>query len=103
MRHRKPPLLLRKGEPTMALNMLRCCEQAKGYAPAYYKRVYRPGWEGSTCLKLSRFGWVEERRSGPRGGKRYHITELGQVVLSITRQHGKTATPILRLLPGYTT
>lgn len=37
---------------------------------------------------LLSIGWIEARNSGPRGGKRYFITEMGQHVLDLIEKDG---------------
>lgn len=95
-------MLFRNRQATMALCMLRCCAPAKGYAPHLYRRCrYHPGYEWTTLESMRSKGLVVLLRSGPRGGKRYHTTELGQAVLDVVAQHGRKSKPILTLLPGF--
>ena len=37
--------------------------------------------------RLTRLGWVEDQRTGPRGGKRWHITQLGKHILDCANDH----------------
>ena len=35
---------------------------------------------------LVRIGWIEERMTGPRGGRRYHTTKAGRAALAEAKQ-----------------
>lgn len=98
MRRKKPyvPRLYHGAHPTKALRILELCNEDGGYVPPYItRRQYRPGEMVMACYKLAMLGLAEQRRSGPRGGKRWHATELGQQVLRILKE---SPSPLASLL-----
>jgi hypothetical protein len=79
-----------RGKPTKALELLRRCVDPKGVPHEYFHPGR--GWATTAALqapliKLSRAGWIETRQSGPRGGVRWHITELGLRVLTVANNY----------------
>lgn len=87
------PKLFNKGAPTNTLIALREISKASlglspnqvpprsGGFPAVKMRTY-------VSNNLLSIGWIEARNSGPRGGKRYFITEMGQHVLDLIEKDG---------------
>lgn len=82
---------------TVALLVLHWCAAAKGYVPPLYRNRYRGDRYYDACLRLQKFELVEDRRSGPKGGKRWHTTELGNVVLKVLDEHPTPLTALMLL------
>lgn len=91
------PRLFVGNRPTLACLCLRWCANPKGYVPPYFKSKWRPGAHIAACYALQKLGLVEIRHDGPRGGKRWHTTELGDRVLDII-DHSPTPRASLLLL-----
>jgi hypothetical protein len=98
----KPPKLLRGGRPTLCLDLLRACA-ATGITSKFI-----PGKGGTNTRfgqksfmgydRLIRAKLVEIKRTGPRGGNRYHATELGHIVVELTTDFNETKRAQLLLL-----
>lgn len=82
-----------RGEPTNTLKTLReIAKSTEGIAPAsahprlgVFPAAKTRAYIASNLLKA---GWIEIRNSGPRGGKRLFITEMGQHVLDMIDKDG---------------
>ena len=86
------PRMFSHGEPTNALKALRDIAKADdGLIPGAIATLGWQAWKTReyVAAKLLSVGWIEERRSGPRGGKRYFITEMGRHVLKLIDEDGK--------------
>lgn len=55
------------------------------------------GWDFTG--RMADAGWMEQRKSGPRGGRRFHITEQGRFVLQCVDELGEKYYE--RLWPAY--
>lgn len=72
------------GGPTQALRVLRACNEPKGMKEPWSKSFhYGNSRIRGIVAHLCHCGLVEPRRSGPRGGKFYHTTEVGQTLAVI--------------------
>jgi hypothetical protein len=87
------PRMFDRGEPTNTLKTLReIAKSTEGIAPAsahprlgVFPAAKTRAYIASNLLKA---GWIEIRNSGPRGGKRLFITEMGQHVLDMIDKDG---------------
>jgi hypothetical protein len=85
------PRLRVGGRGTKALRILADCKMPSGYlAPFHPARVI--------CERMCSVGWIEQRPSGPRGGRRWHATEIGRMVFDFAMAQTPAAQASLMLL-----
>jgi hypothetical protein len=72
-------LIHKDGRPTRAYWLLHSAAADDGVLPSGGNQRRRD--EYNTLERLTKDGLAETRRSGPRGGIRYHITNAGMAAL----------------------
>lgn len=85
------PKMFINGEKSNAYKALELIGKASDGMPQ--NKLPTSGWErwrtrSYVSASLLSVGWIEERRTGPRGGKRYFITEMGRHVLDTLEKDG---------------
>ncbi|WP_454627713.1 hypothetical protein [Bradyrhizobium cenepequi] len=81
---------VRDDRPSRALLVLQQSAKPEGTSPfaAPKSAVHFNVGISDLTGRMALAGWMEERRSGPRGGRRFHATELGRGVLKIIDEFG---------------
>jgi len=87
------PRLYISGEPTNACKMLREIAKASPDGMDPKNLPPRGGFpavsvRSSTASSLLKIGWITMRPVGPRGGKRYFVTDMGAHVLKCVDEDG---------------
>lgn len=100
------PRLVIGDRKTIAFRELEMCANPAGHRPRQWRNVgdgyITEAHETKACYHLASAGWAEVRRSGPRGGKRWHTTPMGNTILTIMHEHESPYTAfILMGLPNY--
>ena len=86
--------LFTKNKAKLAMCLLRAFGEKVGYAHPYELSsrtgyyFYHKSRERNALAHMHVLDWIETRNSGPRGGKRWHVTETGQLVLDIVSKAG---------------
>lgn len=85
--------MFQNGEPTNAQRALREIAKASNGATPSTVPPYGGGLEAIKTRSyiaalLLAAQWIEARNSGPRGGKRYFITDMGRHVLDLIDKDG---------------
>ena len=74
--------LLRHNRPTNAYFVLNAAKDRDGTTPARRQK----GWtDFDIFAALARREWLEDRQTGPRGGRRWHATRKGRYHLAKAR------------------
>jgi len=87
------PRLYISGEPTNACKMLREIAKASPDGMDPKNLPPRGGFpavsvRSSTASSLLKVGWITMKPVGPRGGKRYFVTDMGAYVLKCVDEDG---------------
>ena len=93
------PNLLWGDKPTEALDILRWCSEEHGFRePWSHKHSFRISRQRNLLYRMSYVGWIEKRKSGPRGGEFYHATEKGRALIDAANQPPEIFKPLFILL-----
>lgn len=88
-----PPRMYVGMRETNALRVLRLCACDEGaYFALRHWLTFNKAGDHTIAENLVHHALVERRRSGPRGGWRFHATELGRRVLDVLDSHTDPAT-----------
>jgi hypothetical protein len=75
----KPPRLHVGDRPTKAMVLL---DRARTAPVAV---TVKGQWSDKPLLdRMAKAGWMEEKKSGPKGGRRYHLTQMGAAAAGFT-------------------
>jgi hypothetical protein len=97
MKH--PTLRFKNGRRTRALHLLLAANEPEGLREPW---THGFRWDCYTLRnlihRLCADGWVEPRTSGPRGGKRWHCTEVGAALAIAAETSPETYRSLYALL-----
>jgi hypothetical protein len=113
--HPYPRFVNPDGSETLAGEVLRLCAREEGMPTPYGGGTYNCEFDGSTqqyyggwklqhrrdmLWRLSQLGLVHELRTGPRGGKYWHTTPIGDAFARMVPEGKEKVLALITLLHG---
>lgn len=94
-----PKLLFRDGRRTIAAQLLKLTADPKGLRMPWTYEWNHGAFRRRELMRwMEKIGWIEERRSGPRGGKFWHATEVGCALTAAVDSGYETYRTVFALL-----